>query len=126
MVEKRETKQKKAIEAIISGVNTFFTAEEIYSRLNKEKNGIGIATVYRFLNEMEKDRYIHKFICDRKGLYSKKGMSHAHFVCESCGTKKHISLDKIDFLKKFIDEDICHVQIEISGVCVQCKKQINI
>ena len=119
---KRETKQKKIIEDIISKIKTFFTAEDIYKKLAKEDTGIGIATVYRFLREMEKNRDIHAFTCDRKKLYSKKGMSHSHFVCESCGSKKHITLDKIDFLKKYIEEDLCHVQIELSGVCANCKK----
>lgn len=120
MAEKRETKQKKAIEEAISKINTFFTAEEIHSKL---QNKIGIATVYRFLNDMVKERLIHKFTCERKGLYSKKGMSHSHFICEICGVSKHINLDKIDFLKKFINEDLCHVQIEISGICSSCKNK---
>lgn len=123
MVEKRETKQKKAIELFISKLDKFFTAEEIYSKLKTENTGIGIATVYRFLKEFEKERKIHAFSCDRKKIYSKKGMSHSHFICEICGTSKHINLDKIDFLKKFIHEDLCHVQIEISGICSSCKNK---
>lgn len=124
MAEKRETKQKRIIENIILKINTFFTAEDIYKKLEKEDTGIGIATVYRFLKEMEKERAIHAFTCERKKLYSKKGMSHSHFICESCGTKKHILLDKIDFLKKYIDEDLCHVQIELSGICSSCKEKV--
>lgn len=124
MVEKRETKQKKEIENIISKTNKLFTSEEIYSRIKNK--GIGIATVYRFLKEMEKNREIHSFICNRKKLYSKKGISHSHFICEVCGVKRHIEIDKVDFLKKFLQEDLCHVQIELSGICSNCKKQINI
>ncbi|MBM3232331.1 hypothetical protein FJZ21_03065 [Candidatus Pacearchaeota archaeon] len=121
MAEKRETRQKKEIEEIISKTNNLFTSEEIYSKIKSK--GVGIATVYRFLKEMEKNREIHSFVCDRKKLYSKKEITHSHFVCESCGTRKHIILDKIDFLKKYIDEDLCHVQIELSGVCESCKKK---
>ncbi len=121
MVEKRETKQKKAIEEAIRKTNTFFSAEELHSKLKKENPNMGIATVYRFLRELQKERIIHAFVCDRKGLYSKKGMSHSHFVCEICGVKKHIEIDKIDFLKKYLTEDICHVQIELSGICPMCK-----
>lgn len=123
MAEKRETKQKKAIENFISKLDRFFTAEEIYSKLKKENTGIGIATVYRFLKELEKERKIHAFSCDRRKLYSKQGMSHSHFVCEICGLRKHINIEKIDFLKKFINEDLCHVQIEVSGICSSCKNK---
>lgn len=125
MAEKRETQQKKAIEALIEKTNTFFTAEEIYNKLIKGHPTIGIATVYRFLKEMQKERLIHAFICDRKSLYSKNGMSHSHFICEKCGIKKHIQIDKVDFLKKFLNEDLCHVQIELSGICLSCKKSHN-
>jgi Fe2+ or Zn2+ uptake regulation protein len=121
MAERRETRQKREIENAISKINKLFTAEEIYYKA-KDK-GIGIATVYRFLKEMEKNREIHAFSCDRRKLYSKKGMAHSHFVCESCGVKKHIVLDKIDFLKKYVDEDLCHVQIELSGICAHCKNK---
>lgn len=125
MVEKRETRQKSAIEQLINKTNTFFTAQEIYNKLKKEKLSIGIATIYRFLKEMQKERKIHAYICERKKLYSKKKMSHSHFICEFCGIKKHLGIKKIDFLKNFISEDICHVQIEINGVCAECKTKLN-
>lgn len=121
MVEKRETRQKKAIEEAVKKTNTFFSAEELYSKLKKDNPSIGIATVYRFLKELQKERIIHAFTCDRKSLYSKKEMSHSHFVCEICGVKRHIEIDKADFLKKYLTEDICHIQIELSGICSTCK-----
>ena len=122
MVEKRETRQKKAMEEIISKTNTFFTAEDLHNKIKKDHPALGIATIYRFLNEMQKERAIHVFNCQRRKLYSKKEMNHSHFVCEMCGSKKHIQIDKFDFLKKFLKEDLCHVQVEISGICVNCKK----
>lgn len=123
MTEKRETRQKKAIEETIRKTNKFFTAEDIYNKIKKDYAGIGIATVYRFLKELQRERIIHAFICDRKSLYSKKEMSHSHFVCEVCGVKRHIEIDRVDFLKKFLDEDLCHVQIELSGICSNCKSK---
>ncbi|MEK6915117.1 MAG: transcriptional repressor [Nanoarchaeota archaeon] len=121
MIEKRETKQKRAIEETIGKTNKFFTAEDLYEKLRKDNPKIGIATVYRFLNELQKERAIHVFVCDRKNLYSKSGMSHSHFICEKCGNVRHIHLDKIDFIKKHLDGDVCHVQVEVSGVCSKCK-----
>ena len=123
MTEKRETRQKKAIEELIGKINTFFTAEDLYNKIKKDSPSLGIATVYRFLRELQKERVIHVFTCDRKKLYSNKGMSHSHFVCEICGGKRHLEIDKIDFLKKYLKEDLCHVQIELSGICASCKKK---
>ena len=123
MVEKRETRQKKVIEELVRKINTFFTAEELYAKLKKDNPNLGIATVYRFLKELQKERIIHAFTCDRKSLYSKSGMSHSHFICEVCGVKGHIEIDKFDFLKNLTKEDVCHIQIEISGICSSCKSK---
>lgn len=123
MVDKRETKQKKAIEQAIKDTNSFFNAEEIYKKIQKENPNLGIATVYRFLRELQKERKIHSFICERKNLYSKKGRNHCHFFCEICGLKKHIELNKIDFLRNNLDGEICHFQIEVSGICKSCKSK---
>jgi|SRR3989344_861442 len=125
MAEKRETQQKKAIELLINNTKNFFTAEDIHRKLMKENPNIGIATVYRFLKEFQKERGVHAFTCGRKRLYSKRGMSHCHFVCEICETKRHINMDRIDFLGKFIDDDLCHFQIEISGICKGCKSRVR-
>lgn len=125
MAEKRETRQKKAIEQLINNTHSFFTAEDIHRKLLKENPKLGIATVYRFLKDLQKERAIHSFTCERKNLHSKKGKSHCHFVCELCGLRRHIEIDKVDFLKKNIDEEICHFQIEVSGICKNCKNNVR-
>lgn len=121
MTETRETKQKKIIEQEISKSRFFFTADEIYERVLKVDNNIGIATIYRFLKDLKKNRDIHTYVCNRKSLYSLKNMTHSHFVCESCGKLEHIKIENLDFLKKFVHGEICHFQIEVSGLCDLCK-----
>jgi Fe2+ or Zn2+ uptake regulation protein len=121
MAEKRETVQKKIIENAVNSTKAFFSAEELYKKIKKNHPSIGIATIYRFLKLMQNERKIHTYLCDRKNLYSKKEMNHSHFKCEKCGTTKHIQIDKADFLKHFKDSDVCHIQIEISGICDKCK-----
>jgi Fe2+ or Zn2+ uptake regulation protein len=125
MAEKRETMQKRIIQNLIDNTKSFFTAEDIYKKLKKENPKVGIATVYRFLKELQKERIIHSFTCSRKNLYSRNGMSHCHFVCEICEVRKHINLSKIDFLDKFIEDELCHFQIEISGICKNCKSKMR-
>ncbi len=122
MVESRETKQKKIIQKEVDSMNFFFTAEELYGRVSKHDKNLGIATVYRFLRDLKKNRKIHLYTCDRKSLYSTKNLNHNHFICEICEKKEHLNIDKIDFIKKFVSGDICHFQIEVSGICESCKK----
>ncbi len=123
MVESRETKQKKIIQKEVDSMNFFFTAEELYGRVSKHDKNLGIATVYRFLRDLKKNRKIHFYVCNRKALYSLKNMNHSHFVCESCGKIDHLNINLVDFLKNFISGEICHFQIEVNGVCDFCRKR---
>ncbi len=123
MVESRETKQKKIIQKEIDSMNFFFTAEEVYRKVAKIDKKVGIATIYRFLKNLKKNRKIHIYTCDRKSLYSTKNLNHNHFVCEICGKIEHLNINRIDFIKNFISGDICHFQIEVSGICESCKRR---
>ncbi len=125
MSDKRETKQKKAIALEVSKTKSIFTTESIYEKIRKQNSKIGIATVYRSLKELEKERSIHAFKCDRKTLYSKSEMDHNHFKCEVCRSIKHIKINKIDFIKELPDEEICHIQIELNGICKNCKQKLD-
>ena len=123
MVETRETKQKSIIEHEISCINTFFTAEQLHEKIKKKDAKMGIATVYRFLKELKKNREIHSYACNRKSLYSTKKLSHCHFTCENCAKMEHINVQRLDFLKNFNVGNICHFQIEVSGICPDCKNK---
>lgn len=117
---KRETKQKKLIEKEITSFNSFFNAEELHHKVSKKNSGIGLATVYRFLNDWSKKREIHSFQCNRKTLYSNSKKNHCHFTCEKCGERKHIDIKRLDFLNQLIDGEVCHFQIDVTGVCKRC------
>lgn len=117
----RLTKQKKILHEQIKKFKSFFGAFELHNAvLNKDKR-IGLATVYRFLKHLETDGEIHSFMCDKKKIYSNNKISHAHFKCEKCKKIKHINVKNVDFLNEFSEEDICHFQIELTGLCSVCK-----
>lgn len=116
----RQTRQKQLIEQEIDSFGSFFNAKELYNRVSKKNSFIGIATIYRFLNNLVKKGEIHSFLCDRKTIYSNSKKNHCHFTCEKCGDVKHMDIKKLDFLKKQVDGDICHFQIDVSGKCEKC------
>jgi len=118
---KRNTIQKELIEKEMKTFHHFFNAEELYERVSKKNKKIGIATVYRFLKDSAKKEKIHTYSCNRRTIYSSNMRSHCHFICKKCGIIKHINLKKIDFLEIGIKGDICHFQIDITGICKQCK-----
>lgn len=120
----RKTRQKELLDKEISNKKGFFTAEDIYN--NIKNTGIGIATIYRFLNYKKKNRQLHSYICDGKTIYSNNSNNHCHYTCQICGKKKHIDIKDIGPIKKNIRGTICHFQIDVNGVCEECmKKKIN-
>ncbi len=120
---KRATQQKQLIEKEITNFSSFFNAEDLYKKVSKKNAKIGIATIYRFLNDLTKNGEIHSFLCNRKTLYSNSKKNHCHFTCERCSERKHIDLKKLDFLDEQIEGELCHFQIDITGVCKKCLKR---
>ena len=120
--ESRNTRQKRIIETEIEKINSFFTCEQIFDKVKAKDSKIGIATIYRFLKDLRAKGKIHTYMCDKKILYSRGDPNHCHFICEKCGDTRHIQINKLDFLKKDIREEICHFQLDVYGVCQSCKK----
>ena len=119
---RRMTNQKKMLYGEVKKFSSFFDAYELHQRIIKKDRRIGLATIYRFLKTLERDGDIHSFICDHKKIYSNAEKNHAHFTCEKCGKVKHIKIKNADFLNDSIDDEVCHFQIELTGLCSECKK----
>ncbi len=120
----RNTKQKELLGKEVQKFNSFFTAEDFFKQARKKDPNIGIATVYRFLNDLVNKKELHSYICDRRTLYSRQKNSHCHFICEKTGKIIHFEIENLDFLKHLkgkIPGTISSVQLEIKGICDNCK-----
>jgi len=123
MVQKRNTWQKEIIQKKMNEIESFFNADELWEDVKKENKNIGIATIYRFLNEMRRNNLIYSYKCDRKTVFSKQNKSHCHFVCEKTGNITHFKIESLDFLKDKIPGSIRSFQVEVRGICKEeCKK----
>ena len=118
----RNTRQKETIQKEINKINTFFTAEDIYHKLNKIDKNIGLATIYRFLKTLRKTKQLYSYTCNNKLVYSKEKKSHCHYICEETGKIIHFDINSIDFLKNKIPGSITSFQIEVKGICSKCYK----
>jgi Fe2+ or Zn2+ uptake regulation protein len=118
----RMTKQKQILQEEIGKSETFFSAEDLYQKIAKKDKGMGIATVYRFLKGLEESGGIHSFVCDNRKTYSISKKNHIHFECERCGMTKHLPAKNVDFLTAATGEEICHFQVNITGVCKRCQR----
>ena len=117
------TKQKKHLYETVQVFTSFFNAEELYQKCSSKNLNIGIATVYRFLQSMERQGEIHTYLCNNRKIYSLSKKSHIHFTCEQCGKMEHLNITKIDFVHDVIQGKVCHFQVDAMGICQQCIQQ---
>ena len=118
----RLTKQKQLLMDKVKAFSGFFTAEELYVKLNR---AVGIATIYRFLGSLEKKADIHSYLCKNRKVYSLNKLNHVHFICEKCRNTEHLKLSRIDFIKESVKGQVCHFQLDITGICENCIKKEN-
>jgi len=102
------------------------TAEEIYDVLKKDFPCIGIATVYRNLDQLARSGTVIKIENpDGAARYDGNPEKHYHIKCLQCGRiddvwtdidiNKHINLKKI--VRGF---NVLEVIISFAGICDEC------
>lgn len=84
----RDTRQKRAIRAVLEGAERPLSIDEIRSNAARRSRGLGVATVYRAVRSLVDEGVLTAVeVPGRAALYELTGKGHHHhFVCESCGT----------------------------------------
>jgi Fur family ferric uptake transcriptional regulator len=123
MLKTRKTKQKQILLEQICKMDGFFEPIQLLQKVKKIYPKMGIATVYRFLKECEKNEAVQKYRHSRKKIYSAQEKSDAHFTCTICGKMRHIDASSIDFGSVLCDKKnikISHFQLDVYGTCEKC------
>lgn len=125
----RNTKQKQAI---ISYFEKFPEAhpcaEEVYEYVKQEIPTIGIATVYRNLNQFIEDNEIRCLLVNKNSThYDYFAHDHAHFICENCGCIKNIPMDDFLVIQQKLEKEtgclITKKDIIFRGICEDCQNK---
>ena len=104
---------------------------EILKYLEERGSSVGIATVYRHLEKMEKDGIVRKYILDGKNgacfQYVEEDNDchqHYHLKCEQCGELIHLQCDALDSIEAHILEDhgflVNPLKTVFYGTCEKC------
>jgi Fur family transcriptional regulator, peroxide stress response regulator len=125
-MNRRETKQRKAILRVLRNTRAHPTTDQIYDEVRKEIPNISKGTVYRNLQVLEEDRAITELhLNGTLSRYEAKQESHYHFRCEKCGRVSDIAMP--------VDKDLDHEaekrtglkisshQLEFRGLCKKCQ-----
>jgi Fe2+ or Zn2+ uptake regulation protein len=123
----RLTRQRSVIVEVLLSTNRALKPIEVYDLGRKSFPNLGLVTVYRTLENLEKLNLLQKVHqpqgCNR---YIKSTHGHRHLlICTSCG--KAVYFDGFNLkqqFKKVSDEHdfrIDHHWLQLSGICRQCQ-----
>jgi Fe2+/Zn2+ uptake regulation proteins len=125
---RRPTRQRAAVEAVLTDIDDFLSAQDLHARLRTRGQSVGLATVYRTLQAMATDGDVDMMRTgDGEAVYRRcsSGSHHHHLVCRSCGRTVEVEgpaverwADKIGAENDF--SDVVHT-LEIFGTCSDCQ-----
>ena len=120
------TRQKEMLLEIIKNLNREFTIKDIYELAFES---VGLTTVYRYIDSLEKVGKLSKRTGKNKAVYYEyleecAYENHFYLKCEKCGKMEHIDCDCITTLNNHILNSH-HFQINrehiiINGICHSC------
>lgn len=123
---KYKSKNRDVILKKLRMVDTHPTAEEIYFMVKHEVPDIGIATVYRNLDQLTSNGDVVKLDGDVKRYDGNTGKHH-HYRCPSCERVFDIELgDLMESYNEFCDQSSSlglGVKVEFIKVCNNCKNK---
>ena len=122
----RRTRQRAAVDQILSHLEEFRTAQQIHDVLRHQGDSVGLTTVYRTLQAMVESGELDALRTDDgETAYRRCSQGHHHhLVCRSCGRTVEVSGPAVErWASAVADEhgfrDVSH-DLEIFGTCSAC------
>ena len=122
----RKSNQRKVILEELKKVITHPTAKQIYKIVQKRIPDIGLATVYRNLDYLEKKKQIIKLKSkEKEARYDGRIEKHCHLICRGCnGILDLIDVEKILIKSKELKKSGFKIDpsyAEMFGDCENCQ-----
>ncbi len=127
---RRETKQRVAVSAALDQVNEFVSAQQLHVILRDTGDGVGLATVYRTLQQLAEDGEVDVLkSTDNEAMYRRCSRGHHHhLLCRSCRRTVEVESPSIEKWAQKVAAangfaDVDHV-VEITGICAECQARL--
>ncbi len=127
MVESpRNTRQRRAVGAILDDLDGFASAQEIHDILARRGDKVGLSTVYRNLQALVDAAEVDSLRGDDGEVMYRRCSSghHHHLVCRTCGRTVEVEGPTVErWADRVAGEhgftDVAHT-LEIFGTCGEC------
>ncbi len=122
----KKSKQRDEILKILLKKNYHPTTEDIYMLVKKKLPNVGIATIYRNLEQLNRIGTVVKIdLPDGAACYDGNVEKHHHIICNECGKVNDVWLDHditnyVNFKKVIPDYMVTGYRIDFQGKCNKC------
>ena len=120
--------RKELLDYMVKNSKKFVKADEIEKHLKNINITIGLTTIYRFLNSLEKQGRVRVELREHTKYYqyiSEECNNHYHLQCKKCGKLIHLHCDEINQLKMHIAKEHdfeIDSMATIIGICSECQE----
>lgn len=123
------TKQKEKLWALIQKKKDAFTIKDIFDEM---KEDMGLTTIYRYVEKLEKNGILTKTLGENNTTYYQyleqcQEENHFYLKCSQCGTMIHVDCDFVKKLENHILKEhkftINKDHIIMTGLCEECQNQ---
>jgi Fur family ferric uptake transcriptional regulator len=122
----RRTRQRVAVDEILTHLEEFRTAQQIHDVLRRQGDSVGLTTVYRTVQAMVETGELDVLRTDDgETAYRRCSRGHHHhLVCRSCGRTVEVSGPAVEHWAGAVAaehgfRDVSH-DLEIFGTCGSC------
>ena len=120
--------RKELLEFMVKNTNKFVKADDIEKYLKNRNISVGLTTIYRYLNSLEKQGKVRVEYREHTKYYqyiSEECNNHYHLQCKKCGKLIHLHCEEIEELKEHIAKEH-NFEIDsmatIMGICATCNR----
>ena len=123
---RRETRQRVAVAAALDDADSFVSAQQLHTMLREAGDGVGLATVYRTLQQLAEDGEVDVLrTSETESMYRRCSSGHHHhLVCRYCRRTVEVDSAAVErWARRIADEngfiEVGHV-VEVFGTCAEC------
>lgn len=121
----KATPKRLAILSLLAEELSYASPEEVWRKLQKNFDSIGLPTVYRNLEELANGGLITKVIHPNRQLYyyfCPNGHHHHHFICLSCRKVEDINFCGMEEIERKVSGTVLSHIVQVNGLCRDCSE----
>jgi Fur family transcriptional regulator, ferric uptake regulator len=126
---RRSGAARAAVVELLGGQSCCLTAQEIYDTLRDRRRPVGLASIYRTLDQLSSEGFVQKIELGagttRYEPVQPGGEHHHHLVCDACGKVEAFADDRLERALHRVENEtgyrVAAHDVVLRGECSDCR-----